>query len=311
MAFTDTAALADQVIAAYDRSAYFALRAGSIFDQFTTVKPGNLTSPGSSVKFLFYGDLTPTTAVLSETVDVDPVALSDSIVTVTPVERGNAVLTTLKLRTDSFAIGFDANVANLVSWNMVDSLETVCREAYESAGQTTFVGPNTIDSSIASTDVVTMNEIRENIADLRGDNVMPYEGNSYVVIMHPDVEYDLMSETTTGAWAQFVQNQPGAAGDWYAGEVSRAAGAIFVSTPRAFVNADAGTANIDVYTTYILGAQALAKAESIPPHIVRGPVTDTLMRFVPLGWYAYLGYGEFRNAALNRLHSGSSIGSNS
>jgi len=155
MAFTGTSALADQVIAAYDRSAYFALRAGSVFDQFTTVKPGNVTSPGSSVSFLFYGELTATTAVLSETVDIDPVALSDSLITVTPAEHGNAVLTTLRVRTDSFAIGFDSNVANLIAWNMVDSLETVCREAYEIAGQTTWVDSLTESSSrIRGTSVV-------------------------------------------------------------------------------------------------------------------------------------------------------------
>ena len=310
MAFTGTSALADQVIAAYDRSAYFALRAGSIFDQFTTVKPGNATSPGSSVSFLFYGDLTATTAVLSETVDVDAVALSDSLVTVTPVERGNAVLTTLKIRTDSFAIGFDSNVASLVAWNMVDSLETVCREAYDGAGQTTWVDSLTTDATVQATNVIQMNDIRQNIADLRGDNVMPYAGNSFVAVIHPDIEYDLMIETTAGAWQTFTDNQPSNAADWYAGEVARAAGAIFVSSPRAAPLTDGASGTVDLYTTYILGDQALAKAESIPPHIIRGPVTDTLMRFVPLGWYAYLGYGAFRTEALNRLHSASSIGSN-
>lgn len=310
MAFTDTSALADQVIAAYDRAAFFALRKLSIFDQFATVKPGNLTSPGSSVKFLFYGDLTATTAVLSETVDVDPVALSDSLVTVTPQEHGNAVLTTLKLRTDSFAIGFDANVANIISYNMVDSLETIAQEAFEVSGATTWVNALTLDTAVLSTSIIEMNDIRANVADLRGDSVQPFMGESYAVILHPDVEYDLMAQTNANAWAQFVQRQPGAAGDWYAGEVSRVAGAVFVATPRAYINSDAGTSNVDVYTTYILGDQAVAKAESIPPHIVPGPVTDNLRRFVPLGWYAYLAYGEFRSAAMNRLHSASSIGTN-
>ena len=310
MAFTGTSALADQVIAAYDRSAYFALRAGSIFDQFTTVKPGNVTSPGSSVSFLFYGELTATTAVLSETVDIDPVALSDSLITVTPAEHGNAVLTTLRVRTDSFAIGFDSNVANLIAWNMVDSLETVAREAYEISGETTWVDSLTSDATVASTNPIQMNDIRANIADLRGDNVMPYAGNAFVVLMHPDIEYDLMAETTQNAWGPFVSTNPVGAESWYAGEVGHAAGAIFVTSPRALVNTDAGTASVDVYTTYILGQQAVAKAESIPPHIVRGPVMDYLNRFVPLGWYAYLGYAEFRDASMNRLHSASSIGAN-
>jgi len=310
MAFTGTSALGDSVIAAYDRNVYFALRAGSVFDQFTTVKPGNQNNPGSSVLFTFWADMTATTAILSETVDIDPVALSDSAITVTPRERGNALLTTLKVRTDSFVIGFDSDVAQAISWNMVDSLETVCREAYEISGQTTWVDSLTTDATVASTNPIQMNDIRANIADLRGDNVVPYTGNAFVVIMHPDIEYDLMAETTQNAWGPFVSTNPMGAESWYAGEVGRAAGAIFVSTPRALVNSDAGTAAVDVYTTYILGQQALAKAESIPPHIVRGPVMDYLNRFVPLGWYAYLGYSQFRAAALNRLHSASSIGDN-
>jgi N4-gp56 family major capsid protein len=310
MAFTGTSALGDSVIAAYDRNVYFALRAGSVFDQFTTVKPGNQNNPGSSVLFTFWADMTATTAILSETVDIDPVALSDSAITVTPRERGNALLTTLKVRTDSFVIGFDSDVAQAISWNMVDSLETVCREAYEISGQTTWVDSLTDDATVATTNPIQMNDIRANIADLRGDSVVPYTGNAFVVIMHPDIEYDLMAETTQNAWGPFVSTNPMGAESWYAGEVGRAAGAIFVSTPRALVNSDAGTAAVDVYTTYILGQQALAKAESIPPHIVRGPVMDYLNRFVPLGWYAYLGYAEFRNAALNRLHSASSIGAN-
>lgn len=310
MAFTGTSALADQVIAAYDRTANFALRAGSIFDQFTTVKPGNVTSPGSSVNFLFYGDMTATTAVLSETVDIDPVALSDSLITVTPVERGNAALTTLKIRTDSFANSFDATVASLVSWNMVDSLETVCQEAYEGVGATTWVDGGTTDTQVQATNIIQMNDLRANIADLRGDNVMPYAGSAYVVLMHPDIEYDLMAETSDGSWQKFVTNNAAGAAEFYSGEIGRAAGAILVSSPRAKVVTDGASGTVDLYTTYILGQQAVAKAESIPPHLVIGNQSDILNRFFPIGWYAYLGYGSFRSAALNRLHSASSIGAN-
>jgi len=307
MAFTGTAALDGSVIAAYDRSAYFALRAGAVFDQFTKVKPGNQNNPGSSVIFTFYTDMTATTTILTETVDIDPVALADTAVTVTPRERGNAILTTLKLRTDTFQPGFDSVVSDLVNWNMVDSLETVCREAYDAAGQTTWVDSLTADSTIQATNVIQMNDIRANIADLRGDNVMPF-GDKFVVVLHPDIEYDLMIETTAGAWAQFVVTNPGGAELYYAGEVARAAGAIFVSSPRTLIGA--GSSTVDAYTTYILGQEALAKAESIPPHIVRGPIMDYLNRFVPIGWHAYLGYTQFRAASMNRLKSASSIGAN-
>jgi len=78
-----------------------------------------------------------------------------------------------------------------------------------------------------------------------------------------------------------------------------------------------GAGNIDVYCTHICGRQALAKAHSIVdgngpfPRVVRGPVTDTLMRFQPVGWYWLGGYARFREASLRRIEACSSIGANS
>jgi N4-gp56 family major capsid protein len=308
-AFSGTSALADQVIAAYDRNAFFALRAGAVYDQFARVKPGNVTSPGSSVSFAFWGDLSVATTALSETVDVDAVALSDSLVQLTPLEHGNAVLVTLRVQTDTFLIGFDPDVANIVSYNMVDSLETLAQEALE-AGATTTTVDGGAEASLTVQDVITMNKLREQVAILRGANVAPIAGDSYAVIFHPDISYDLMTATATTDWASFVIRQPGASGQWYNGQVAQAAGLSFIESSRAAINVDGGAANEDIYSTYILGQDAFGKAESIPPHIVIGPVTDKLMRFRSLGWHAYLDYGVIRSAAARNLLAASSIGDN-
>ena len=61
-------------------------------------------------------------------------------------------------------------------------------------------------------------------------------------------------------------------------------------------------------TKNFIGKQAVAKAETIAPHVVIGPVTDKLMRFRPLGWHAYLAYGTFRTASMQNLLSASSLG---
>lgn len=68
-----------------------------------------------------------------------------------------------------------------------------------------------------------------------------------------------------------------------------------------------------VYTTFLMGRQALAKAHSIVdgngayPKMVPGPVTDTLRRFVPMGWYWLGGYQPFRTAASIQYFTQSSI----
>lgn len=62
-----------------------------------------------------------------------------------------------------------------------------------------------------------------------------------------------------------------------------------------------------VYDTFFAGQQALAEAVAEEPHVVIGPVTDKLMRFRPIGWYGVLGFKIYRQEALYRFASGSSI----
>lgn len=62
-----------------------------------------------------------------------------------------------------------------------------------------------------------------------------------------------------------------------------------------------------VFRTILCGKQALAEAVAQEPGVVIGPVTDRLMRFRPIGWYGVLGWSRYREEALYRIESGSSI----
>ena len=62
-----------------------------------------------------------------------------------------------------------------------------------------------------------------------------------------------------------------------------------------------------VFSTIVAGKQALAQAVAEEPHVVIGPVVDKLMRFRPMGWYGVLGFARYREEALYRIETGSSI----
>jgi N4-gp56 family major capsid protein len=62
-----------------------------------------------------------------------------------------------------------------------------------------------------------------------------------------------------------------------------------------------------VFDTIVAGKQAMAQAVAEEPHVVIGNVTDKLMRFRPMGWYGVLGFAIYRDEALYRIESGSSI----
>lgn len=307
-AYTTTTVLSNQVATSYQRVALFQLRARPAFVQFAKYKPGNLTNPGSPVTFTFWNEMALATTPLSETVDPDAVALGDSQISVTPAEYGNAVLKTIRIQTDTFLVGFDPDVAMLVSRNMVDTIDDLAKTALDGGTGVGYQGQAT-EGAITATDVLTAASVRQVVATLRANDAEGVEGDNYVAIAHPHVLVDLMGETGDAAWVG-PHAYGGDASAIYNGEVGKFAGARFISSSKANLNPDGGSTTTDTYTTYFIGAESLAQAVSIPPHIVIGPVTDKLMRFRPIGWHAYLGFDTLREPALERWISASSMGAN-
>jgi len=62
-----------------------------------------------------------------------------------------------------------------------------------------------------------------------------------------------------------------------------------------------------VYNTYVLGQQALAEAVWKEPGIEFGNVVDKLNRFRPVGWHGILNWSIFRQEALYRIETASSV----
>lgn len=314
---TTTSSLSiDQV--AFDRLAYFALRSELLFDQAADVQPVAQAMPGTGVTFTIFNDIAAATSTLNEVTDVTPTALSDSQVTVTLNEYGNAVVTTAKLRGTAF-LDVDSAAANIIGYNAGDSMDQVVREVLAGGSNVVYSGTATARNEVSANENLTADNVRRVVAQLRGANVATFNG-SYIGFIHPDVSYDFRSATDAAAWrtpANYVDPT-----GIYNGEIGLFESVRFIETPRAkvFANAGNGTGgagNIDVYATNIMGRQALAKAFSTQdgngpmPKVVRGNVTDYLMRLQPLGWYWLGGYGRFREASLRRIESASTIGANS
>jgi len=321
VAYTQQSSLStDQT--AFDRIAYFALRSELLFDAVADVMPVAQAMPGSAVTFTIFNDLAEASSALTETSDVTAVAMGDSQVTVTLAEYGNAVSTTAKLRGTSF-LDVDAAAANVVGYNAGISVDGIIRDVLSAGTNVVYGGGGASTPSsrttIATEDIIEANDVRKVVAALRKDNAVSFNG-MYMGYIHPDVSYDLRRETGVASWRDpHVYSDPA---NIYNGEIGAFEGVRFIETPRAKLFADAsdgaGSAgNIDVYCTHICGRQALAKAHSIVdgngpfPRVVRGPVTDTLMRFQPVGWYWLGGYARFREASLRRIEACSSIGANS
>lgn len=300
---------------AYDQLAYFALRPQLYFDGIATVKPTHQSMPGSAVVFTIINDLAPATTPLNESTDVSAVAMSDSQVTVTLAEFGNASITTAKLRGESF-VAIDPIQANVMGYNAGVSIDNVARSKIEAGTNVVYslgsaATRPTQRSHVTPANIFGAATVRAARNFLVKQNV-PMIGNAYIGYIHPDVTYDLRSATGGATWrTPHNYSQPE---EIWNGEIGQFEGVRFIETPRAptFVDAGSSPTTTTVYGTLFVGRQSLAKAHSIVdgngplPHTVPGPIVDKLRRFVPWGWYWLGQYAVFRQAAVLRVESSSS-----
>lgn len=303
---------ANLVTQAYDRLVEFALRSVPSFRQVADKRPVSQTHAGSSVLFQIYNDLAVKTSTLTETVDVDAVAVpATTTVAVTLNEYGNSIISTRKL--DLFSLAdVEPALANIVAYNLNDSLDEIIKAVLATAPRVIREIAGAISTGavtgVSATDTLKAKDIRFVVAKMRAANVVPRRGSLFASYIHPEVSHDLRAETGTASWRQPAEyvNPAGI----YAGEIGTFEGVAFIESPRlpnSQAGAGSGTTQTRVYDTFVMGQQALAEAVAEEPHTVIGPVTDKLMRLRPIGWYGVLGWNLYRPDALFRIQTASAV----
>lgn len=312
--YTGTATISNQtgmtnlVQTAYDRYVEMALRSQPLIRDIADKRPVQQAMPGSSVVFQIYQDLAQATSTLTENVDPDAVAISNTnTVTVTLNEYGNAALLTRKLGLFSLS-DVDPAAADIIAYNMADSLDAVVMTELRGGSNVRFSrGTNSTPSSTATVeaeDIAKLDDIRFVVAKLRAGLAVPRQGSLYAAYVHPEISFDIRKESTGGGFQDLHKYD--ATENFWPGFIGTIEGAYFIETPRMY-NATDGDSSARVYRSIVVGKQAIAEAVAEEPHTIVGPVTDKLMRHRPLGWYGVLGWKRYREAALYRIESASSI----
>ena len=309
-AYTGTSAMGNLVQAAYDRYVEFALRSQPQFRALADKRPVQQAMPGSSVVFSLYQDMSQATSTLTETTDPDAGAIGNATqVTVTLAEYGNTVLNTRKLGEFAFS-DVDPAIANIVGYNMLDSIDKLVVTVLDGGTNVLYGTGGSSDptntGSVAAEDVIAGADIRKAVSKLRAGKAVPKDSSLYAAYMHPLVAHDLRAETGALAFEDIRKYTEPNVGNVLNAVTGVYGGAYVVETPRALSATD-GASSETVYRTTVCGQQALAEATAVEPGVVIGPVVDKLMRFRPVGWYSLQGWSIYRQEALYRIESSSSI----
>lgn len=307
MAYTGTSALSALVQAQVDRYVRGALRSRPLWREFTDVRPEDPTAPGSSVTLHVYSDLAVATTPLNEITDPTEVALpSTSTVVITPAEYGNLSITTAKVRGTAFS-DIPKHQMGQMAYNMGNSMDVLVRDILAGGTNVIYGGTgNAATADIADGDKIVSPNVRKAVTLLRGRNAQPRINELFVGLIHPYVAHDLREESGNASWRS--AHEYAAPGLIWPAMTGVYEGVMWVETNRA-KTANDGTTSEPVYRTVLLGQEALAEAvvEGLEPSLKVGVVPDAFGRFRPLGWYGYLGWARFREEAIQRIETASSL----
>lgn len=165
-----------------------------VFDQFTEEKRDFAADKGQQVVWTIYRQLAPSIAALSETVDVDGAQISDFQVNFTVTEHGYAIGTTEKLNLLSYHGPIENIVRTLLAPQMARTVDTLARNAFWAGAPTTWANAAANRAALTTSDVATIDIIKQEAFRLSNQRVMP-AGGSYICVAHPAAIYDLREDS--------------------------------------------------------------------------------------------------------------------
>jgi N4-gp56 family major capsid protein len=306
-----TGGLSDNTVKTmYDFAFGWALNATPMMRQFVDKRPEQVNGPSNSIvlqKYNFFTstDVTAAKTPLNEELDVDSRKVpATSTVTLSLNEYGDAITRTRKLTYFSFA-DVDMAATKLLADECSKVIDELLQDTMVAGTQVLRPNSRTTTGTVTSTDELDSTTLRKAVSKLRRNQVQPWEGNLYAAAVHPDVVHDLREETGQGGWLNPVEYGVSQDRIW-AGEVGVYQGLRFHENARLRTATD-GATSAKVYRSFILGREGVAEKMVQEPGVVVSPVTDKLQRFRSLGWYFVGGWAIYRDEAIVRLESASSI----
>lgn len=241
-ASTNTYGTAGLLQKAYDKVLDFKLRSEPLLRSVADKKPGSLTNNSNQVIFQIYKDLAVEIDPLDEATDPDTLGMeTPDYVAVVMKEYGNMVARTKAMKLFSFT-DVDPAVANIVAYNMIDSIDKLVANVLVGGSNVLYSGNATARSGLNSynpgaggggdnpVDTLGSAQIRKAVAKMRTASVAPRKGSLYWVGIHPEVSHDLRVETDAAGW-RTPQNYQATDKLW-AGEIGQYEGAYYIESPR-------------------------------------------------------------------------------
>lgn len=171
-----------------------------------------------------------------------------------------------------------------------------------------FGGAATHRSNIIKASTATIKAVRKCVRALQLSSVPRFPDGYYVGLVHPDVAFDLQSDS---AWVDVAKYRDSVKYD-ITGEVGSLYGVRFAMAPTISILANTGSANVDVYRTLVFGPDYIGQSDLGDLEVVINEPgkTSELNMFNTYGYRFVMASEILKNARGVRLETSASLGSN-
>lgn len=238
---------------------------------------------GKTMTWNRYTPLTAATTALTEATNPSETNVASATVSATVAEYGAFD----KISSLLYGTSIDRAAkekTEVMAQNASETIDTLVRNELFSGATTQFAAARTALTAVASTDILTVSEVRKAVRTLKKNNAIAYSDGYFLGKIGPDTSFDLMNDTV---WVNAHTYKDGDA--LYKGEIGKLHRVRFLECSS---NQKHETSTVEVYSNFFHGQEAigtvdLAGGENMKLIIKESDKADTsnpLNMFLTIGW---------------------------
>jgi N4-gp56 family major capsid protein len=170
-----------------------------------------------------------------------------------------------------------------------ESMDTIIRDVVAQGTNVMYGGDAANRAALggnANSDVLTGLTIKKAVAKLKAANVPTFADGFYRAIIHPSVEFDLLTDTSANGFLEATKYTKSL--DLLNGEIGAYSGVRFLVSPNAKVFTGAGASSTDVYSTFLFGPDSyiVGDSQTLQSYFVApgGDHSDPISQIAVLGF---------------------------
>jgi N4-gp56 family major capsid protein len=169
-----------------------------------------------------------------------------------------------------------------------ESMDNIIRDVVNQGTNVMYAGNATTRANVGfdSDDNLTGLGIKKAVAKLKAANVPTFADGFYRAIVHPSVEFDLLTDTSANGFLEATKYTKSL--DLLNGEIGAYAGVRFMVSPNAKVFTGAGSGDKNVYSTFLFGPDAyiVGDSQTLQSYFVApgGDHSDPISQIAVLGF---------------------------